>query len=64
MNNKTVADRANTESSAKNDLRRGMHGSLAVPETKIVGGEPLFSLEDPKLATPDFATPPGQVTHE
>lgn len=50
--------------SAEKDLRKGVRGSLTQPAIPIAGGGSLYALEDPKLATPDFQIPPGQVTHE
>lgn len=50
--------------SSKKDLRHGVRGSLTQPAVPLVGGEPLYSIEDPKPASPDLQTPPGQVTHE
>jgi hypothetical protein len=55
---------ADDKSTAKNDLRHGMHGSLTASNPPLVGGVPMDALEDPPLATPDFGTPPGQTTHE
>lgn len=49
---------------AAKDLRHGIRGSLTQPTVPLAGGEPLYSIEDPKPATPDFETPVGQVTHE
>lgn len=46
------------------DLRRGVRGSLTQPTPPLAGGEPIYSLQDPPLATPSFRTPPGQATHE
>ena len=41
------------------------HGSLTVPENKLVGGEPIFNVDQgPNIASPDLGTPPGQTTHE
>lgn len=48
----------------KKDLRHGLRGSLTQPDVPLAGGAPLYSIEDPRLATPDLETPPGQVTHE
>ena len=45
------------------DLRHGMRGSLTVPVPPLVGADPLYALHDPRLASPDLTTPPGQVTH-
>jgi hypothetical protein len=47
-----------------NDLRRGVRGSLTQPAAPLAGGDPLYALQDPPLATPSFRTPPGQATHE
>jgi hypothetical protein len=57
-------DKTPIETDNDNDLRRGVRGSLTQPATPLVGGDPLYALQDPPLATPSFRTPPGQATHE
>ena len=47
-----------------NDLRNGVRGSLTQPSAPLAGGEPLYALQDPPLASPSFRIPPGQGTHE
>ena len=46
------------------DLRDGIRGSLTQPTAPLAGGDPLYALQDPPLASPSFRTPPGQTTHE
>jgi hypothetical protein len=53
-----------TKKLPKSDLRQGQRGSLTQPASPLAGGEPLYSLEDPPLATPNLRTPPGQATRE
>jgi hypothetical protein len=48
---------------------RGMsdhpHGSLSVPENKLVGGEPIFGSDQGlDMVSPDPRVPVGQTTHE
>lgn len=45
------------------DLRHGIRGSLTQPTVPLLDGASLYAIEDPKPASPDPATPPGQVTH-
>ena len=52
------------ESSKDKDLRKGTHGSLTQPTPPLAGGGSLYGIEDPPIASPDNATPPGQTTHE
>ena len=54
----------NEKPKTKSDLRKGTRGSLICPNPPLAGGEPLYALEDPPLASPDLRTPSGQVTHE
>lgn len=57
-------DKTQIENSDKHDLRGGIRGSLTQLTFPLVGGEPMYSLQDPPLATPSFRIPPGQATHE
>jgi hypothetical protein len=57
-------DRIPTKNDSDNDLRNGVRGSLTQPTAPLAGGEPIYALQDPPLATPSFRTPPGQATHE
>jgi hypothetical protein len=60
-----MADGKKTEKeSPKNDLRKGVHGSLTQPMPPLAGGGSIYGLEDPPIASPDNATTPGQTTHE
>jgi hypothetical protein len=53
--------RANRRKNMKDHPR----GSLTVPENKLAGGEPIFSVDPgPNIASPDLRTPSGQTTHE
>ncbi len=59
-----LKDKIPTTTDEVHDLRHGVRGSLTQPAPKLAGGEPLYSLQDPPMATPGFRTPPGQTTHE
>ena len=41
----------------KNDLRHGVKGALQTPQPPLVGGEPLYRVEDPPLVNP--VSPPS-----
>lgn len=56
--------KVDTDKQSKADLRRGRHSALVQPKTPLAGAGPLYALEDPPLASPDLATPAGQVTHQ
>lgn len=48
----------------KEDLRKGVHGSLTEPTPPLAGGGPINVIDEPGIASPDNATTPGQTTHE
>lgn len=46
------------------DLREGVRGALTPPTVPLAGGEPMYALEDPPIASPDLSAPAGQTTHQ
>lgn len=63
--NKSPDTKKTSHPSKPKSMKDHPHGSVVVPETKLVGGEPIFGVDQgPSIASPDLRTPPGQTTHE
>jgi hypothetical protein len=41
-----------------------VRGALTPPTVPLAGGEPMYALEDPPIASPDLSAPAGQTTHQ
>ena len=62
---KTPKAKQESNFSEPNSMRNHPHGSLTVPENKLVGGEPIFGSDQGlNIASPNLSVPPGQTTYE